>query len=52
MVIYAVGTKGRDFFTRRNYEIAEDYSEVINEPMYSDAMEIGSRVLKDLRKAE
>lgn len=50
MVIYAVGTKGRDFFTRRNYEIAEDYSEVINEPMYSDAMEIGSRVLKDFEE--
>lgn len=50
MVIYAVGTKGCDFFTRRNYEIAEDYSEVINEPMYSDAMEIGSRVLKDFEE--
>lgn len=47
MVIYAVGTKGRDYFTRRNYEIAADYSEVINEPLYSDAMDIGSRVLKD-----
>lgn len=47
MVIYAVGSKGRDFFTRRDYEIAEDYSEVINEPLYSDAMNIGARVLKD-----
>lgn len=47
MVIYAVGTKGRDYFTRRNYEIAADFSEVINEPLYSDAMDIGSRVLKD-----
>ena len=47
MVIYAVGTKGRDYFTRRNYEIAAHYSEVINEPLYSDAMDIGSRVLKD-----
>ena len=46
-VIYAVGTKGRDYFTRRKYEIAADYSEVINEPIYADAIEIGRRVLKD-----
>lgn len=45
-VIYAVGTKGRDFFSRRDYTIAEDYSEVINDPIYSDAMEIGDAVLK------
>ena len=25
-VIYAVGTKGRDYFNRRGYEIAKDYS--------------------------
>lgn len=52
MVIYAVGTKGRDYFTRRNYEIAADFSEVINEPLYSDAMDIGSRVLKDFENGK
>lgn len=52
MKIYAVGTKGRDFFARRGYEIAKDYSEVINEPMYSDAMEIGEQVLKDFEDGE
>lgn len=46
-VLYPVGTKGRDYFARRNYTIAKDYSEVINEPMYQDAMEIGSQVLQD-----
>lgn len=45
-VIYAVGTKGRDFLNRRGYEIASDFSEVINEPMFSDAMEIGRTVLE------
>ncbi len=49
-VIYAVGLKGRDYFARRNFEIASDYSEVINEPMYSDAMEIGRKVLDDFEK--
>ena len=51
-VIYAVGTKGRDFFARRDYEIAADYSDVINEPAYSDAMKIGAQVLKDFAEGK
>ncbi len=50
--IYAVGTKGRDFFVRTGYTIAADYSEVINEPLYSDAMEIGSAVLNAFEAGE
>lgn len=45
-LVYSVGTKGRDFLNRRGYEIAADFSEVINEPMFSDAMEIGRIVLE------
>lgn len=51
-VIYAVGTKGRDYFARRGYEIAQDYSEVINEPLYSDAMAIGKEVLRAFEAGE
>ncbi len=51
-VIYAIGTKGRDYFNRRGYEIAKDYSEVINEPIYSDAMEIGQEVLRAFEAGE
>ena len=51
-VIYAVGIKGRDYFSRRKYDIAADYSEVINEPIYSDAMEIGRRVLADFESGK
>lgn len=51
-VIYSVGTKGRDYFTRRGYEIAKDYSEVINEPLYSDAMTIGKEVLRAFEAGE
>lgn len=43
--IYAVGRKGRDILARRGYEIAADYSDVINEPVYQDAREIGKTVL-------
>ncbi len=51
-VIYAVGTKGRDYFVRRGYEIKVDYSEVINEPLYSDAMTIGKEVLRAFEAGE
>lgn len=45
-VIYAVGRKGRDTLARRGYEIKADYSEVINEPMFKDAIDIGREVLE------
>lgn len=45
-VIYAIGRKGRDALNRYGYEIKADYSEVINEPMYKDAAEIGAAVLE------
>ena len=44
-VIFAVGRKGRDTLARRGYEIRADYSEVINEPMFKDAIDIGRDVL-------
>lgn len=51
-VIYAVGRKGRDALARRGYEMKKDYSDVMNEPLYSDASEIGRRVLEDFRNGE
>ena len=50
--IYAIGRKGRDSLERQGYKIAEDYSEVINEPLYKDAMEIGSKLLKEYRNGQ
>ena len=37
--------KGRDALARRGYKIAADYSEVMNEPMFKDAVDIGREVL-------
>lgn len=51
-VIYAVGRKGCDGLARLGYEIKEDYSEVINEPMFKDAVEIGSKVLEGFASGE
>lgn len=43
--IYGVGKKGVEAFVRRGYHIAEDNSEVINEPMFADAAAMAQRVL-------
>lgn len=43
--IYALGRKGLDSLSRRGYSIVEDYSEVINHPLYADAIHIGKNVL-------
>lgn len=51
-IIYAVGTKGRDSLARQGYTIAGDYSEAINEPLYSDAMEIGKELLSQFTSGE
>ncbi len=51
-VIYAVGIKGRDSLSRQGYDIAGDYSEAINEPLYSDAMEIGKELLSKFTSGE
>ena len=45
-VVYAVGRKGKEALERLGYQIKEDYSEAMNEPMFSDAAEIGRAVLE------
>ncbi len=51
-VIFAVGRKGKELLERKGYKIAADYSEVINEPMYTDAREICDEVLKLFTEGE
>lgn len=52
VVTYILGRKGKENLSRYGYKIKEDYSEVINEPMYRDAMEIGEKVLEDFENGE
>lgn len=50
--IYAVGGKGAELLRHRGYEIAADYSDIIEEPVYGDARTIATRLLEDFEKGE
>lgn len=52
VLIYAVGHKGMEALMRKGYTIAADYSEVINAPLYSDAMEISKELLTGYQAGE
>lgn len=47
LIIYPIGSKGRDTFARLGYQMGNDYSAAIEEPVYADAMAISSQVLSD-----
>ncbi len=51
LCIYAIGKKGKDALQRR-YEIKADYSDVIEEPAYGDAMAISKEVLEAFAAGE
>ncbi len=46
VVVYAIGKKGRDVLKRRGYQVIEDDSEMINEPLYSDAQMLADTLLR------
>lgn len=50
--VFAVGTKGRDSLSRNGYKIKEDFSDVMNGPIFADAVEIGKAVLDGFAKGE
>ncbi len=50
--IYAIGNKGREALERRGYEIASDYSGVIDAPVYEDAAAICRQALKAFQEEE
>ncbi len=52
VVLYTVGRKGRDALVKKGYNVVADYSDVIEEPVYRDAMDISARVLEDFEKGE
>ena len=51
LAIYAIGKKGKEAL-QRSYEIKADYSDVIEEPAYADAMVISKEVLSAFTRGE
>lgn len=45
VILYTIGRKGKDTLAHKGYQVAADYSEVIDAPLYRDAQEIGKAVL-------
>ena len=44
-VIYTIGKKGQEMLRARGYECADDWSEVVNAPLYKDAIQITQTIL-------
>lgn len=44
--IITVGSKARDYFTRRSYDVVKSFLGISEEPQFSDAREIGNIALK------
>ena len=51
LTIYAIGKKGKDALAK-NYEIRADYSDVIEDPVYAEAMKISKEVLSAFENGE
>ncbi len=52
LVIYPVGKKGRDTLSRYGYEMKGDFSSMIEEPQYPDAMQLAKELLKAYAEGE
>lgn len=52
LLIYAIGNKGKEALSRHGYEIKEELPEVIEDPVYADAMLLSERLLKSFAEGE
>ena len=50
--LYTVGKKGMDMLVRKGYEVAENFSHIIEEPTFEDAKQLSNRLLADFTKGE
>ncbi len=50
--LYTVGKKGMDILVRKGYEVAENFSYMIEEPTFEDAKQLSNRLLKDFTNGE
>ena len=52
LLIYTIGSKGREAMARYGYELAEDYSGMIEEPEYTDAMRLATILLQAFKEGK
>jgi len=52
VVVYAIGSKGRDALAKAGYEVKEDLSDIVEEPAYADAMQLTNRLLATFEAGE
>lgn len=52
LILYTVGKKGREAVHRYGYELADDYSAMIDAPEYIDAMRLSSVLLNSFKAGE
>ncbi len=52
LLIYAVGKKGRDTLHRHGYEIRADFSDMVEEPQYPDALRLADTLLAAFEEGE
>lgn len=45
-LLIVIGSKGRDYFVRRGYNVVNEFVGISEEPCFSDAREIGEKVMK------
>ena len=51
-VIYTIGKKGQEMLRARGYECADDWSDVVNAPLYKDAIAITQTILDRFETGE
>lgn len=52
LVIYCLGNKGREAFVRYGYEVKECSSEIVESPVYTDAMALSNELLQSFADGE
>lgn len=52
LIVYTLGNKGREAFSRYGYELRECNGEIMESPVYADAMALSARVLKAFEDGE
>lgn len=52
VVVYAAGKKGRDALVRQGYQVAADVSDIVEEPVYADAMVLSRHLLTAFAREE